>query len=288
MIPAEFAAHAERTFGTPGRDWVASLPSLVADLERRWSIRTGGALGTGVTSVVLAAETVPGEEPLALKLGWYEDENRYEPDALRVYDGDGAARLLEADAERGALLLERLDPEWSLLGLDETDAIPIACTILRRLWRPAGDPFPRLADAAGRWIESIPRRHREWQWPIERRYVEEAVELLEWLIPTSPEPLLLHQDAHHGNFLAAEREPWLIIDPKPILGDPADDLYAQLRGRFGVPDTVERVRRRLDLLAAATGLDRDRIRGWAIAHNLAWFGPAPSWDLDQARLLSAV
>ena len=288
MIPPEFAAHAERTFGAPGRDWVASLPALVTDLERRWSIRTGGAIGTGVTSVVLAAETVPGEEYRALKLGWYEDENRYEAEALRLYDGDGAVRLLEADEARGALLLEWLDPAWSLLGLDETEAIPIACRILRRLWRPAGDPFPRLADACRRWIEAIPRRHAEFRWPIERRYVEEAVELLEWLIPSSPAPVLLHQDAHHGNFLAGEREPWLAIDPKPIAGDPADDLYAQLRGRWPQPDTLERMRRRLDLLVDATGLDRDRIRGWAIAHNIAWFGPTPSWDLAQARLLSAL
>lgn len=288
MIPPEFAAHAERRFGAEGRDWVASLPSLVAELEARWSICTGGAIGTGVTSVVLAAETVPGEEPRALKLGWYEEENRYEPHALRLYDGDGAVRVLEADVERGALLLEWLDPAWSLLGLDETEAIPIACAILRRLWRPAGDPFPRLADVARGWMESIPRSHREWRWPIERRYVEEAVELIEWLVPTSPAPVLLHQDAHHGNFLAGEREPWLAIDPKPILGDPADDLYAQLRGRWGQPDTLERMRRRLDLLGAVTGLDRARIRGWAIAHNMAWFGPRPSWDLEQARLLSAL
>jgi streptomycin 6-kinase len=283
VIPAEFAAHAEGRFGAAGRDWLRSLPALVADLEERWSIVAGGAVGTGATSVVLSAKTVPGDRPVALKLALLDVENRNEAEALRIYNGDGAVELVEADVERGALLLEWLDAGWSLLGLDELEACRLACALARRLWKPvpADSPFDRLAGEARRWASELVEKNERHGRPLARRIVEEAVELLPWLVDTSPPPVLLHRDLHHGNVLAGRREPWLVIDPKPITGDPAFDLAAMLRGRWA--EDARRMERRFRVLCEETGLEHGRVRGWALAKTIAWgIDPPGSWELEMA------
>jgi streptomycin 6-kinase len=265
VIPADFIEYAGREFGAAGTRWVHSLPSLVAELERWWSISTGGPIGEGRVSIVLAAHTVPGERDLALKLTFLGAENREEAAALRAWGGAGAVELIEADETRGALLLERLDPGWSLLGLDDDQVMPAACAVLRRLWRPAGPAFRSLDEVAARWAEELGG---------------EVARLVSALAPSSPQPLLLHGDAHEGNFLAGSREPWLLIDPKPVLGDPAFDLAPLLRGRWRGPDTLDRMRHRLAILTEATGFDRERIRGWALAKTIAWFDDPPSeWEI---------
>jgi streptomycin 6-kinase len=289
VIWPEFAEHAERQFGAAGRDWVHSLPALVRELEERWSIETGWAVGTGVTSVVLSAETVPDKEKVALKLTFLDVENRHEVDALRIYDGDGAVQLLEADEERGALLLEWLDAEWSLIGLDDLDATRIGSGLARRLWKrvPPDSPFDRLAVEARRWWADLIDENERHGRPVKHQVVEEAVELLPWLIDTAPEPVLLHRDLHHGNVLAGRREPWLVIDPKPILGDPAFDLAAMLRGRWG--ESAEGMEARFRLLCAETGCDPIRVRGWALAKTLAWgLDPPNAWELQMAEAIAAL
>lgn len=289
MISIEFATYAERRFGAAGREWVRSLPALVRELEERWSIETGGAIGVGVMSIVLLAETVPGKVPRALKLTFLDVENRYEVDALRLYDGDGAVQLLEADEERGALLLEWLDPEWTLIGLEDLEACRIGSGLARRLWRPvpAGSPFDRLAVEARRWAAELLDVNERHGRPVRHEVVEEAVALLPWLVDTSPEPVLLHRDLHHGNVLAATREPWLVIDPKPILGDPAFDLAAMLRGR--VSESAVGMEARFRVLCAETGCDPIRVRGWALAKTLAWgLDPPNAWELQMAEAIAAL
>lgn len=291
MIPAEFAGHAERQFGAAGRDWIHSLPALIHDLERRWSIVTGGPIGTGVMSIVLSAETVPAMRKVALKLTFLDVENRLEAAALRVYDGDGAARLLEADEERGALLLEWLDPEWSLIGLEELEACRIASRLALRLWKPAlpGVAFDQLDDVAERWAGELVARNEGFGHPVTPRVVAEAVELLPWLVETSPPPRLLHRDLHHGNVLAGRREPWLVIDPKPIVGDPAFDLAAMLRGRL--EESAEGMERRFRVLCAETGLDPVRVRGWGLAKTIAWGlgrGEHSRWELAMAEAIAGL
>ncbi len=289
MIPSPFAGHIERQFGAAGREWLLALPRLVKELEERWSIESGGPIGTGVTSVVLSAETVPAQRKVALKLSFLDVENRLEAAALRIYDGDGAVRLLEADADQGALLLEWLDPEWSLVGLEEIEACRIACRLALRLWKPAplDAGFDRLADDAGRWARELADENDSYGRPVPAATVQEAVELLPWLVATSPPPRLLHRDLHHGNVLAGRREPWLVIDPKPITGDPAFDLGAMLRGRWG--ESAAGMERRFRVLCEETGLEPVRIRGWALAKTIGWGlggGERTGWELAMASAIA--
>jgi streptomycin 6-kinase len=86
--------------------------------------------------------------------------------------------------------------------------------------------------------------------------------------------VVLHQDFHGGNVLSSERDEWLAIDPQPLVGEREFDAASLLRDRpdelFADSHARRRLRRRLDLVSAELGLDRERIRGWGVVHALAW------------------
>jgi streptomycin 6-kinase len=197
----------------------------------------------------------------------------YEANALEHWRGEGAVRLLEVDRERNALLVERAEPGTPLWDVaDDEEAILIAASVLRRLWRhpPSDDhPFRLLASEAEEWAAQIRADWEALGRPFERRLVDAAAESVRELAGSQPEVVVCHQDLQGSNVLRAHREPWLAIDPKPIVGDPAFDVASLLRDRrWSIQAAV--IRRRLDLISAELGLDRERIRGWGLAHALHW------------------
>jgi streptomycin 6-kinase len=158
----------------------------------------------------------------------------------------------------------------------EEDANRIAAAVLRRLCRepPSEHAFRLLADEATRWAEELRLVWTERGRPYERRLLDRAVAFLREAGAGQGAEVLVHQDFHGGNVLRARREPWLAIDPKPLAGEREFDTASLLRDRrqelAGHPHPVRTVRRRLDQLSAELGLDRERMRGWGIAHALAW------------------
>ena len=81
--------------------------------------------------------------------------------------------------------------------------------------------------------------------------------------------MLLHQDLHGDNVLAAHREPWLAIDPKPLVGE-REFAVAPIARSFELGHSKRDVLHRFDRLTAGLGLDRERARGWTIAQTVAW------------------
>jgi streptomycin 6-kinase len=262
-----------------GRDaaapWLAALPRLAADCVERWGLTVerpvlpGGAIS--LTLLVRRAD----DTPATLKLGFVDRYTSHEPDALAIWDGRGAVRLLESDAAQGAMLLERLEPEVSLRSLAEDKAMLEAAGVLRHLWvqPPADCAIDLVADRAARWAESIPQRYEALGGPCDKALVDEAVALCTQLAASQPETVVLHTDCHHGNVLAAERAKWLAIDPRPMLGERAFDLGVLVRDRLDTVVAETRpaavVRRRATYLADALGLDVERVRGWSLVQALA-------------------
>jgi streptomycin 6-kinase len=137
--------------------------------------------------------------------------------------------------------------------------------VLEQLWVPAERPFRRLEDEAERWVEELPKRQ------LDRALVDQAVSFLRGAGPTQRESVVLHQDLHGGNVLESARG-WLAIDAKPLLGEREFDVASLIRDRR--PTTKAQMEWRLDYLVDRLELDRERTRGWAIAHALAWDGDA--------------
>jgi streptomycin 6-kinase len=278
-----------------GAEWLDSLPRLAAECAERWSLTLGAPFEGGNVSLPLAVELVDGSEAV-LKLNFPEAENEHEAVALEHWRGRGAVRLLAEDRERSALLLERCRPGNQLWSLPEGDGVyEIAAGVLKRLWRPPPmpSPFRLLADEAGSWAEELPARWRASGGAVEQSLVDMAVASVAELVPSQGAPAVLHQDFHGGNVLRAQRESWLAIDPKPLVGEPAFDAASLLRDRrweLSIPGAAGRLRRRLDVLADALDLDRERMRLWGIVHALAWGVSGTKVEADMiecARLLAA-
>jgi len=139
--------------------------------------------------------------------------------------------------------------------------------LLPRLWKPAGPPFRSLAEEAGWW--SIRAEWEKRGKPFEEKLVVAAHAAFEELAPSQGEQVLLDQDLHPANVLAAQREPWLVIDPKPLAGEREFGLAPIIRS-FELGHSKRAVLHRLDVLSAELGLDRERARGWAIGQTIAW------------------
>jgi streptomycin 6-kinase len=272
-----------------GSVWLQHLPDIVGECAARWSLRLGEPFHLAHVSYVAPVE-LHDHTPAVLKVNFPEPEGEHEPDALGHWDGRGAVRLLGRYDERCALLVERCDPGTRLWETRDGDEVTrIAADVLRRLWRPppANHAFRLLEDAAAAWADELPAGWERLGRPYEAALLDEAIWFLREAGPSQGEAVVLHQDLHGGNVLAARREPWLAIDPKPIVGEREFDTASFLRDRRwelrSDPEAGARVRRRLDLLAAELDLDRARMCGWGIAHALAWgMSGRPKQDRDMA------
>jgi streptomycin 6-kinase len=247
-------------------EWLARLPRLVDECVEEWSLRLGEPFPYANVSVAAPA-TLPDGTEAVLKVAFPHWESEREPDALEHWDGHGAVLLLARDRERNAMLLERCVPATSLLELPEEEGYRLAAGVARALGSraaPAEHPFSPISVPAARWVRELPRRWEEAGRPFERGLLDAAVTALRELPPAQGELVVCSQDLHRGNILAAQREPWLAIDPKPVVAEREFGTVALLRDGLG------RIEWRLDFLAAELGLDRERMRGWAIAHTIAW------------------
>jgi streptomycin 6-kinase len=211
-----------------------------------------------------------------LKVNFPDEESEHDAEALDRWNGVGAAWLLDRDDELRALLVERLRPGTQLWTLPDDEATELAAGVLEQLWVPAGEPFRRLEDVAAHWAQELPASS------MDRGLVDEAVTFLREAGPTQRESVLMHQDFHGGNVLLSDRG-WLAIDAKPLVGEREFDVASLIRDRR--PTTKAAMERRLDYLVERLDLDRERTRGWAIAHALAWNGDSEM--VECARLLAA-
>jgi streptomycin 6-kinase len=264
-------------YGETGRVWLDRLPLLLDALAESWSLTVLPPFPNLTYNYVAPAIRADGELAV-LKVGVPNAELTTEIAALRCFDGRGCARLVAADEAHGALLIERLLPGTPLRDLEPNDrTILISAEIMQQLWRPVPDahPFPTTAT----WGEGFVRMRRAFDGgsgPFPTALTDAAERLYAELDAASATPVVLHGDLHQENVLAAQRAPWLAIDPKGVVGEPAYEVGALLRNPPPWRTQSELVRimaRRVDLLSEALGFERERIAGWGLAQAIlsAWW-----------------
>lgn len=270
--------------GPDWADWVRRLPAIAVDMLARWRLRPDGRPMHGHCSLVLPVRTADGAAAV-LKISFPDDESEHEHVVLRRWAGAAAVRLLSADPHRRAMLLERLHGA-DLTGLTDVDACRVVAGLYRRIHVPAMAPLRTLGSYLRRWnadLAALPRGA-----PIPRRLVEQAAALgADLAAEPATDSRVIHCDLHYANVLAADREPWLVIDPKPVNGDPHYEIAPMLWNRWEElgGDVREGVRRRFHTLVDAAGFDEDRGRAWVVVrmvHNAMWAlqdGPRadPGW-----------
>jgi streptomycin 6-kinase len=248
--------------------WLDALPGLVAACVEGWSLRVGEPFTNSHASLTMPATRSDGYRVI-LKIQIPDREGAFEAEALRRWNGEGAIRLLALDAGRRALLLERCDPGLPLSRLEPDTALDVVIGLLPRLWIPAGEPFRSLADEVAELTEEMTTDWMRTGRSVDERLIRAAVEAFEHLVPTQGEQVLVNQDLHADNVLSAAREPWLLIDPKPLAGEREFGVAAIVRGSE-LGHTRDAVLHRLDRVSAELGLDRERVRLWTMAHTVAW------------------
>lgn len=260
-VPDAFCTAVLR-FKRPGtRAWLASLPQLVAALSERWGLVVDGPSLHGGLSLVVPVRR--GEERCMLKLALIHSDAVAEAEALAVWAGCSAVRLLEVDRSAGALLLERLESGRSLGVLGGPEAFTVIGGLLRRLAVPAPANVSRLRVVAQRLVGELPSRWEELGRPFSERLLEATCATAVTLGP-SAKRLLVHCDLHDANVLAGEREPWVAIDPKVVAGDPEYGVGPLLWRRIDQLNSRTELQRHLGLLCEAGGLEPERACGWAL------------------------
>lgn len=276
-LPAAFTGRVNDVHGEHGREWLASLPGLIDECAARWSLSIAPPIGDPSYNWVAPARRVDGTE-VVLKLGVPHRDFNSEIDALRIFDGRGAVRLIDADPGVGAMLLERADPGVPLWGVDDEHAAPIMAGVMKNLRRPtlAVHAFPTVTDWA-RGFDRLRGRFEGKTGPLPARMVQKAERLFQELGSAS-EPILLHGDLHHGNILTAQRSPYLAIDPKGVIGTREFEVGAFMRNGvvLASADPAGVLRRRVTILSEHLEIERSRIRdaAFAMAVLSAW------WDIE--------
>ncbi len=291
MVVADaFGAHVpvfrELTTSAQERAWLARLPDLVTELERRWGIATGSPYRTGVAA--WTAPAITDDDTLAvLKVSWPHREARGEAEGLRFWAGDGVVRVLHSDDEHYALLLERCAPGQALgeaAGSAE-QRLATAARLLRRLWsrQPAGGlALERVGDVTAEWAELVRERYRRLGQSLDGGMVALGTELLVSLPATATSEVVVHGDFNPGNVLSARRQPWLAIDPKPMIGDPAYDpwpMLTQMGSPFDDRAAAGVLRARYRLFAELVEEPAERLLAWSVARTVE----SALWTLDRGH-----
>lgn len=300
-LPSDFISIITNTFGEEGEALLANLPSLIQEASMRWGLKDVQPVPMlSYNFVAFAKRPSPlthhplGEENVVLKIGVPRDELISEMTALRLFNGDGACRLIDADEEKGFLLLERLNPGEMLVTLkDDEEATHIAAEVMKKIWRPlqslesvsllanmqeqapALHKFIRLSD----WFDGLKRLRKTFNGgtgPFSDKIVQRVESWVRDAFVENHQPVLMHGDFHHYNILSSERG-WLIIDPKGVIGPAGYEVGPLLVNPWGeltkMNDLQQITKRRIDILHEHLGFERERIHGWGLAHAVlsAWW-----------------
>ncbi|MFF5082529.1 aminoglycoside phosphotransferase family protein [Actinoplanes sp. NPDC000266] len=245
-----FRRNIVENWGAEGERWLDGLPALIDEVTREWGVDVDELLPMTFHWVA----TVKGGG--VLKLGVPDGHLDGEAEALRIFDGRGAVRLLAEDAARGALLIEQALPGTPVAALDDDAAatsVLVEAAELLHVVPPEKCTLPHLRTLRGGFERYGP------DGPIPQRMVDKAAELFDDLCADAPRETVLHGDLHHGNVLRAEREPWLAIDPSPLIGDPGFDCGAMLYNpdpERHDPALLDLVPARIERLSALEPVDR--------------------------------
>jgi len=248
-----------------------------------------------------------GDEQVVLKMGVPSGDMESEIAALRLFNGEGACRLIDYDEEKSWMLLERLQPGVMLSTVEDDEvATHIAADVLQKIWRSLDslESASLLADLQQTPTQKqvSPRRHddtsglqsfiRLSDWfdglkklrpmfnggtgPFDEKLVDRVEQSVKDFFIENHKPVLMHGDFHHFNILSSERG-WLVIDPKGVIGPACYEVGPLLINPWG--DLVSGnnyrglTKRRIDIMRERFGFERERIREWGLAHAVlsAWW-----------------
>ena len=272
-IPPGLRAFSERS--ADWTVWLDALPRLVRDIVAEWELTYDGLPVHGFCALVVPVRTTAGR-PAVVKFAWPHDEEEHEHLGLQAVAGNGMVRMYRADPRRHVMLLERLYAGEDLTSVPDIEACEIIAGFYKRIHIPAPPQLRRLTSYIDRWTSDLRRLPNDA--PIPRRLVEQTIALgQDFVVDDGNDDVMIHGDLHYQNVLAGDREPWLVIDPKPMSGDPHYEVAPALWNRWeevvSSGNVRDAVRRRFHTVVDTAMLDEDRARDWVVVreiHNALW------------------
>lgn len=279
--------------GGPARvAWLAALPDRVEELTVRWGLEIGEPFEPGGNCSWVAPGTDREGRDVVLKVAWQHTEALHEAEGLAVLGGHGAVEVYafeHLDGDTTAMLLERCRPGTELRGRSEAEQHVVVTGLLRSVWAvdlPYDHPFRPLSVMADDWLVSAEARLAGEPGRLDAGLAREGLALFRELSRSGPTEVLLFTDLHAGNVLSSERRPWLLIDPKPYVGDPHYDLVQHLLN-CNASLQADPIRLMTEV-ADLAGLDAGRVRQWLFARCveecLREGSPWPALDVVIHRL----
>ena len=280
-LPRKFVENTISLCGEKGEKWLDDLPKILAELESAWSVEIAGHFRNLSYNYVANAVFPDGKTAVAkVGLPLTDVEIFGEADYLSTLNGHGTVKLLNFDRDRQAVLLERVVPGANLRSTfkkDQPKAVDTAIRVLKRIMRPIPadtSDFIKLDD----WFDGL-KRATETAFPKE--FAEKALAFYADLSKDTANTFLLHGDFHHDNILTATREPFLVIDPKGMVGHVGYDIGVFLNNHRDWLDWDTRLEGKLDRavadFAAAFDLEETVVRKWAYCQMvLSWW-----WLFDE-------
>jgi streptomycin 6-kinase len=261
----------QKAFAVGAGSWLDDLPLLVASVEHEWAIAVGDAYSDSTEAFVAKATCEDGTAAvLKLIVPRSGDAAEHEIAVLRLTRGEGCVRLLQADAARGALLLERLGRSLFQLALPIRRRHEILCSTASRVWRPApGCGLPTGAEKSRRLADFITATWEELDHPCSERAIDHAVACAARRgdAHRDERAVLVHGDVHQWNALEAS-DGFKLVDPDGLLAQAEYDLGIIMREdplEVRDDDPHERAR----WLAARTGLDATSIWEWGVIERVS-------------------
>ena len=280
--------------GGPARvKWLAALPDRVEDVAARWGLDLGKPFEPGGNCSWVAPGTDRDGREVVLKVAWRHPEGLHEAEGLAALGGQGAVEVYafehltqapsrvgpHGDTDTTALLLERCRPGTELRARPETEQHVVVTDLLRAVWAvdlPSDHPFRPLSVMADDWVERAEARLAADPGLLDGGLAREGLALFADLSRTGQTEVLLFTDLHAGNVLSGERRPWLLVDPKPYIGDPHYDVLQHLLNcdRSLQADPIGLLTEVADL----AGLEAERVRQWLFARCVQEsLGEGPRW-----------
>jgi streptomycin 6-kinase len=301
QLSEEFKSTIRNIHKEEGEKFLALLPSLIEEVSQRWGLSDVQSVPNLSFNFVAFAKR--GDEDVILKMAVPNPELTSEMTALKLFNGDGACRLLEHDEERGLLLLERLKPGKMLSELkDDDERTNIAADVILNMQRRGGVPPPELQGKfikLSDWFDGLKKIRPHFNGGT-GPFPKEILEHVEYFLPelfAEKDVKLMHGDFHHFNILSSERG-WLIIDPKGVVGPAGYEIGPFMINPWdGISDGSSfkvQTERRVSILSERLGWQREKIIRWSLAHAVlsAWWSIEDNMEdkyaLECARIFSGL
>ena len=290
--------------GGPARvEWLAALADRVVELTARWGLHLDEPFEPGGNCSWVAPGTDRDGREVVLKVAWRHTEALHEAEALAALGGHGAVEVYAFehlapvrpgggsldDSDTTAMLLERCRPGDELRGRPEAEQHVVVAGLLRSVWAvdlPSDHPFRPLSTMTDDWVARAEARLAADPARLDGGLAREGLALFRELSRSGPTEVLLFTDLHAGNVLSGSRRRWLLIDPKPYVGDPHYDVLQHLLNCNASLQTDP-----IGLLTEVSdlaGLDAGRVRQWLFARCvqecLSEGSPWPALDVVARRL----